>query len=100
MLCALLKCGLQVGEAGAAAGREDDDFAVDNGGLGGQLGEFGGERLHTVRPVEAGAGEELNSITVFSSLNAVTVEFELVNPASAAGGFRCLRGELRKDEGG
>ena len=100
MFRSVLKSGLQIGKAGGAAGREDDDFAVDDGGVGGQLGDFGGERLHAVRPVEAGAGEELDTITVFASLNAIAVEFEFVNPARAAGGFRCLGGELRRDEGG
>ena len=36
MLGAFLKGGLQVGEAGGAVGGEDDDFAVEDGGVGGE----------------------------------------------------------------
>ena len=61
LLRAVLKGGLEVGEAGGAVVGEDDDFAVEDAGLSaGRSATCGGDGLHAVGPVEAGAGEELD----------------------------------------
>ncbi len=59
-----------------------------------------GDGLHAVRPVEAGASEELDARAFFAGLDAVAVELELVQPAFAGGWGFGLRGELRRDEVG
>ena len=89
---AFLKGGLQVGEAGGAVVGEDDDFAVEDGGFGGERGDLGGDGLHAVGPVEAGAGEELDLRAVFAGLDAVAVELELVQPAFGGGWGGGLQG--------
>ncbi len=72
---AVLERGLEVGEAGGAVFGEDDYFAVEDAGLRGQGCDLGGDGLHAVGPVEAGAGEEFDVGAVFAGLDAVAVEF-------------------------
>ena len=88
---AFLKCGLQVGEACVAVFGEDDDFAVEDRGLAWERGDLRGDGLHAMRPVEAGASEELDGGAFFAGLDTVAVEFELVEPAGEDGGVSACR---------
>src|SRR5207245_797118 len=91
---------LEVGEAGVAVGAQDYYFAVEDAAVGGKGGDLGGDGLHAVGPVEAGAGEELDFGAVFAGLDAVAVELELVEPAGGGGWGGGEGGELWGDEFG
>ena len=97
---AVLEGGLEEGEVGGAVGGEDDDFAVEGDGVGGQGGDGGGDGGDAVGPVEAAAGEHLDFGTGFAGLHAVAVELELVEPAGGLGRLCGFEGELGLDEGG
>ena len=79
---------------------EDDDFAIEDCGFARQCGDLRGDGLHAMGPVKPGAREELDAGALFAGLNAVAVEFELVEPAAAGRRDISLLGELRRDEVG
>jgi len=82
----VLKRSLKQREAGGAVGGEDDDFAVEGAVADGEIGDGFGDVGHAVGPVDAFAGEELNLLVRFAGLDAVAVEFELVDPVVGVGG--------------
>src|ERR1700679_4301265 len=51
----LLEGGLQIREVGGAVGGEDDEFAVEDCGLGREGLDLGGDGLHAVGPVKTSA---------------------------------------------
>jgi len=95
---ALLEGGLQLREIGNAALVLDHDFTVDHGGLGRQLGDCGRDVGKLTRPIEAFAGEQLHVAVIEPSLNAVTVELDLVDPAGAGRRRAPQRGQRRRHE--
>ena len=99
ILGSVLEGGLEVGEVGGAVGGEDDDFSVKGEGVGGEGGDGGGDGGNAVGPVEAGAGEHLDFGAGFAGLDAVAVEFELVEPAGPFGGLFGLLGQLGFEKG-
>ncbi len=96
----VLEGGLEESEAGGAVGGEDDDFAIEGAVLDGESGDGVGYVGHTVGPVDALAGEELDFVAGLAGLDAVAVELELVDPLVACGGGGGFEGELRGDEVG
>src|SRR6185437_7043633 len=96
---ALVEGGLEVGEGGDAAIVENHDLAIEGELVGGESGDGVGDSAHAVSPVQSFAGEELNARAGFAGLDAVTVEFDLVQPVRAVRSGGCLLGELRRDEG-
>jgi hypothetical protein len=80
-----LKGGLQVGKAGGTVFGEDNDFAIKNRVIDGNVFYLLRDGAHTVGPVKTGAGEELDPRSVFASLNAIAVELQLMKPPRSFG---------------
>ena len=65
----------------------DHQFAVDQRGLGRQLGDGFGDGRKFLGPVEPAAGEQLHFAAIEPRLEAIAVEFDLVNPVAAVRRF-------------
>src|SRR5262249_56116357 len=76
----------------------DDDLAVDQRRARRKLGDSGGDVRESFVPIEALAGEQADFAVVEPSLDAVTVELDLVRPAPSARRRRAQNGERRRHE--
>ena len=72
---------LQLGKTRNAFLVLDHDLAVDQRRLRGQLGDGGGDVRKFFGPIETLAGEQTDLAVVEPSLDAITVELDLVHPA-------------------
>src|SRR6516225_7488149 len=95
---ACLQRRLQRGKARNAVFFLDDDLAVNQRRARRKLGDGGGDVRKFFVPIEALAGEQADFAVVEPSLDAVTVELDLMRPAGAARRRRAQNGERRRYE--
>src|ERR1700746_3750245 len=95
---ACLERRLQLGKTRNAGFVLDHHLAVDQRAPRGELGNRGGDVGEFFSPIEAFAGEQADFAVVESSLDAITVELDLVRPSSAARRKLVQRGERRRYE--
>ncbi|MCP1968276.1 hypothetical protein AB7M49_005929 [Bradyrhizobium elkanii] len=77
-----------------------DDFSVDDRGRRGYVPGVIGNFLEAFRPIVAAAGVYGHNFIGEMGLNAVTVEFDLMNPARAAWHLLDRRRQRRRNEAG
>ena len=100
VVSAVLEIFLQQRKAGNAVGTFRYQFAVDQRGLGWQVGDSFGNGRKLFGPVEAAAREQLHLAAVEPSLDAIAVEFNLVDPVVAVRRVVDERGQTRFDKCG
>jgi len=91
---------LQHLEVSRAISRGSDHFAVDDRGARLDLEGFGSNLLKPLGPVVTPAREHLHDTIFEVNLDAVSVEFDLVDPAIAARGLLDGGGKRRLNKAG
>src|SRR5258705_2291557 len=98
LLLALLKCCLQVSETRRAVLRKHYHLTIKKRVLHRQRRYKTGDSLHPVCPVQSGTRQQLNPLSIFSRLDTIAVEFELMQPAVARRRRLRLKRKLRSNE--
>jgi hypothetical protein len=92
-----VRCGLDHAERGDAVRKGAAQFAVKIGRARAERRHGLGDRRVFVRPVEPGAGQQLDGAAVEARMHAVAVEFDFVQPLVAVRGGVDQLGQLRRD---
>src|ERR1700722_4030693 len=80
LLLPLLKRCLQVSETRRAVLPKHYHLTIKKRALHRQRRYRAGDSLHPVRPVQSRTRQQLNPLSIFSRLNTIAVEFELMQP--------------------
>ena len=94
---ASVRCGLDHAERGDAVRKRAAQFAVEIGLVRIERRHGLGDRRVFMRPVEAGAGEQVDGAAVEARMHAVAVEFDFVQPLVALRRRIDQLRELRRD---
>jgi hypothetical protein len=86
-------------EGGATIGQDTTEFAIQVRSVGRQRGECAGDRRVLIRPVVAASCKDFHSTSFQSSVHAVAVELNFVQPIGAGRGLLHERRELGLDPG-